>query len=326
MLSGLSLTSFSPYVGRYVGYAVKQGNLGLDLEYKVTDRKLQATNQIALQKFLFGERVESEEATSLPVPVALAVMRDASGDIEIGLPISGNLDDPSFSVLSLLGRATVNLISKVALSPFGAVAGLIDTSADDLRRVPFAPGSAELEETEVNQLSAVAALFEEQPSLLLEIRGQADPEVDGMALQVQRVEEAVRLAAFESFSGFRQRRLGGPENVELDPEERLKGLEALYEERTGGSAATLVPDSTPDMSETDRVQTLSQAIVTALAEQVEVDPAALVDLAQVRAKAIQTALLATDLVEAERLLLMDVSLGAFGSEGRVPAELSLGVK
>ena len=292
-VKGVSLPAFTPYSGRFVGLAIDRGKLGLDLAYKVNARRLEASNLVHLDQFEFGRRVESEDATSLPVGLAVAVMRDTSGNIEIPLPIEGDLDDPSFSVLRLLRKALVNVVTKVAKSPFAAVAGLVGASGDDLAQVAFASGSPRLSELEGSQLASLVPILVERPALRLEIRGRADPVADEPGLRREKVEAAVRLDAYEQMSSRDRKRLRDPSNVELDADDRLEGLDRLARARLGQRARDLVPaDALPPRGE-ERDRVVAEAALVALAAQVDLEEADWRRLARARAAAIQGALLAT---------------------------------
>jgi hypothetical protein len=322
-VTGVSLPAFTPYAGRYVGYGIERGKLRLDLEYKLNARHLEAKNLIELKQFDFGRRVESDVATSLPVPLALTLLRDASGDIMIQLPVEGNLDDPSFNLLQLLRNTFVNLITRVATSPFSAVSGLLGVSRDDLANVDFASGSDRLSDAERAQLEEIAALLAERPSLRLDVRGRADPEVDRPGLRRARVLEEVRLSAFEALSSRRRRELGDPTALELDADEQLEWLERLHRERVGGRVRDLVPDDALPPRGPERVAALTEAALASLAETVSLEPADWRALARRRAAAVRALLLEAGEIPEDRVFLVDVEVGPSGAEGRVPTELAL---
>lgn len=169
---GIALTRLSAYSARYAGYTIDKGTLTMTVRYHVEQGKLDAENQLFLDQFNFGEKVESAEATSLPVRLAVALLKNRRGEIDVRLPITGTLDDPQFSVGGLLWRAFVNLLTRVATAPFALLGG---GDAGSLDRVDFAPGSAELDDTARKGLDKLAGQLEERPELKLDITGFADP-------------------------------------------------------------------------------------------------------------------------------------------------------
>lgn len=324
-VDGVSLPAFSPYSGRYVGRAIDRGKLGLDLEYELSARHLEASNRVLLDQFEFGRRVESEDATSLPVGLAVAVMRDTSGNVEIRLPIEGDLDDPSFSVLGLLGQALVNVVTRVATSPFAVVAGVVGAAGDDLAQVAFAPGASRLSEVERRELASLVPILVERPALHLEIRGRADPVVDEPGLRREKVEAAVRLAAYERMSRRAREEVGDPSAVVLDADDRLDGLDRLARARLGQRARDLVPaESLPPRGE-ERDRAVAEAALEALAAAVALADSDWRSLARDRAAAIQRQLLSTDELSPDRLFLVEVEIGPAAENDRVTALLELTV-
>lgn len=194
-LSGLSMPRLAAYSGRYVGYGIDRGKLHMELEYRLEGRQLSAENRFRLDRFEFGERHEDVSPTSVPIPFALTLMKDGEGAIEIDLPIEGNLDDPSFSVLSLLGKAFVSLITKVATAPFAMIMNVAGFSVDDLSTVVFEAGSDRLSEAERLQIEGIARVLVEKSSLRIEIRGRADPVIDRLGADSARASESGRKLA-----------------------------------------------------------------------------------------------------------------------------------
>jgi len=175
---GIALTRLSAYAERYAGYRIDKGTLTMTVHYKIDQGKLEAENQLFLDQFTFGDKVDSPDATSLPVRLAVALLKNSKGEIDIRLPIGGTLDDPQFSVGSLVWRALVNLLTRVATAPFALLSGGGDSDSSSLNQVSFAAGSADLSEAAQKSLDKLAQSLKERPGLKLEITGHADPGVD----------------------------------------------------------------------------------------------------------------------------------------------------
>ena len=137
----VDLPPLTPYSAKYAGYGIEKGKLTFDVRYRVENRKLAAENRLVLDQLTFGPRVESPTATKLPVLLAVALLKDSRGVIDIRLPISGSLDDPKFSVGGLIVRVIVNLIAQGgdrAVRAAGAAFG----GGEELSTLAFAAGSA----------------------------------------------------------------------------------------------------------------------------------------------------------------------------------------
>ena len=177
-VSNINLSTASPYSAKFAGYQIDKGKLDLNLAYKIDDKKLQANNHIFIDQFEFGDSVDSPDATSLPLPLAIGIMKNLDGEIDIDLPISGDLDDPSFSIGSVVFSAFTNLITKIVTSPFAILGSLVE-GGDDISSVEFLAGQASLSTDQQAKVMKLAKALKERPKLNLEIRGIADASVDG---------------------------------------------------------------------------------------------------------------------------------------------------
>ncbi len=185
MMQDVSLPALSPYFGRYLGYGVDSGKLNLNLDYEIAGSRIDATNMVVMDRLELGSAIASDQAVNAPVKLGLALLRDSKGVIEVDLPISGDLSDPDFRVGQVVMRAFVNLLAKAAASPFsmlGSIAELAGLSGEELGKVSFIPGSIQLAEGEAEKLAALADALLERPDLLLNIRGNVEPQADGLAL------------------------------------------------------------------------------------------------------------------------------------------------
>ena len=97
-LKEMDLLPGDPYSGKYLGYRLKKGKLSAQLTYQVTDRKLKSENRLTLDQLTLGQKVESADATKLPVRLAIALLKDRDGKIALEIPVNGSLDDPQFNL------------------------------------------------------------------------------------------------------------------------------------------------------------------------------------------------------------------------------------
>ena len=182
-IQGADLTDFSPYTGKYLGYTVQKGKLNVDVRLRIDHRQLKAENAVQLDQFYLGEKVQSPEATGLPVKLGLAILRDRKGVIAFDLPIQGSLDDPDVKYGQLVWKAVFGLLGKIATSPFALIGNLFGSDAGDLSSVAFAPGSSSLDPAATAKLQSLAKALVERPTLNLEAEGAVDADQDGAALR-----------------------------------------------------------------------------------------------------------------------------------------------
>jgi uncharacterized protein involved in outer membrane biogenesis len=189
--SELELAPLSPYAGKYAGYAIERGKLTMAVSYRIDgDGQLAAKNQVVLNQLTFGDRIESPEATKLPVLLAVALLKDRDGVIDLDLPIGGSLNDPEFSIGGVVLKLIANLLTKAVTSPFALLAG---GGSEDLSLVEFEPGTARLSAAAAPVLDQISRSLAERPSLQLTVSGAADPQTERDAMQKAQLQE--RLSA-----------------------------------------------------------------------------------------------------------------------------------
>lgn len=227
-ITGVDLVAFSPYAGKYAGYNIEKGKLSLNLAYKLENKQLTADNKLFIDQFTFGDKVESPDATKLPVNLAISLLKNNRGEIDLNLPISGSLDDPQFSVGGLVVKVIVNLFVKAVTSPF-VLLGSMFGGGEELSNVEFAPGRAALNETADKKLEALSRALTERAALKLEITGRADPEADREGIKRVAIERAMQ--AEKAKDTLKKSGEGvSLENIEITPAEYPLYLTRAYKE------------------------------------------------------------------------------------------------
>ena len=314
----LDLPTVSPYSGKYAGYPIQKGKLSLDLMYKISEKTLVGENQVLIDQITMGEKVESPDATSLPIPLALALLKDRKGHIDIDLPVRGNLDDPDFSYGGVIWNALVNLLTKVVTSPFAVVGGLLGVSGEDLQYIAFPAGNVQLPSGEQQKLSALGKALDDRPALRLEITGAADPQVDRQALAAGQLRKQLQKRKFVQGSSAATKEVS-VEQIELNPEEEVRLLSELYAEKFGVQPNTSSSSSegkTPGLPTPEQMQ-------AKLLETIQVEDEQLRSLAQQRAQVIREYLIQEVQVPGDRVFLVEPNLSPVTGEGTVRSPLSL---
>jgi len=292
----VDLTTATPYSGKYAGYPIRKGKLFLDLAYKVSQKQLEAENKVAVDQLTFGEKTDSPDATSLPVPLAVALLKDRQGRIDIDLPIRGDLNDPDFKYGKAVWATLGNLLTKMVASPFSLMGKLIPGGGDgeELQHLTFEPGSAAIAPSELKKIDALMKGLEERPGLRLEITGTADPTRDRQAMALQKLHELLR-------SRWRQENGSTAEaDLPVSAEGRLitQLFDQLPRQQSTESKSSDAAFKPPTMEEM-RHQ---------LAESIRVDDDALRALARTRAEQVQTLMVGDGKLSEERVFLTDVDL------------------
>jgi len=332
----VDLTPASPYAGKFAGYGISRGKLNLDLSYDIVGRKLSSKNVITLDQFTFGEKVNSPDATHLPVRLAIAILKDREGKIVLDVPIQGSVDDPQFRISKVVTRALVNILEKVATSPFSLLGAVFGGGGEELGYQDFAPGSSDLTDASRQKLDSLVKGLYARPGLSLEIAGSVDPVADRSGLQQAIVEKQIRELQWRSLRDS-ERRTTTSDQLVLTPEQHSKWVKKLYGDaisngritpafiaantnlsavaaqikptRTSDKGASLLMQrSTPanatfDATTTSAVTSSEDPMEIVLQATYPVAESDLATLAANRAQAVQAYILQTGKVEAGRLFL-----------------------
>ena len=297
---GVELTSVTPYSGRFAGYRIEKGKLSVDVRYLVEDRKLDAEQRFIVDQLTLGERVDSPDAVKLPLRLAVALLKDRNGVIDLGLPITGSLDDPKFRLGPIIWKAFVGLLANVATSPFKLLGGMFG-GGEEVNLIDFAPGDATLDGAATEKLAALTKALRERPQLAMEVPATYAPDADYAVLSSKIVE--TRLAATA---------LARKESAEvlLDPARRFELLSAMYAAEKSGAAlpadALALSGVRARERDVSALASANAALEAALRPGIDSMDSALQALAQQRARSIQDALLVSGEVEPGRVFMLAV--------------------
>ncbi|ULA58808.1 MAG: hypothetical protein LZF60_80202 [Nitrospira sp.] len=299
VFQGVDLSPVSPYAGKYVGYPITKGKLSLDLMYQISKKQLVGENKLLVDQLTFGDKTDSPDATTLPVRLAVGLLKDRRGRIDIDMPVRGDLNEPDFRYGRVVLNALVNLLTKVATSPFSALGGLVGGGGEDLEFVEFQAGSESLDGAEQRKLESIAKALQERPALRVDVTGAADPARDRQALALQKI-------AAEVQRRFTQ---GGTKNLQAapSPSREFELLSDLYAEKLGKQP--MKREDLPGGKSVERVLTadeLRQQLFPAMT----VEDSELRALAQARAKVIREYLIEQGHLPDERVFLVEVELAA----------------
>lgn len=346
----VEMANLTPYSATFAGRRIASGKLSLDLQYKLDRRQLAGENRIVMDKLTLGERVESPDASNLPLELAIAILEDADGRIDLGLPVSGSLDDPKFSYGALIGKAILGLLTKLVTAPFRALGALFGGGEQAPEAISFDVGRSELLPPEREKLQRLAGGLAKRPGLALTVQPRFDAQADAQALRelalrralaqaagralaegedpgpVSTAEPATRAALEKLFA----QRFGAAElqslqqrHAQANPAPPPAGAGAQVLSRLGSLLKTAPPPLSPEEAERLRGADLPALLLQRLLAAQAVDDAALRRLAEARAAAIRAELAARG-VAAERLQLGTAEAQAGSGDGRV-VSLPLGL-
>ncbi|WP_429102295.1 DUF748 domain-containing protein [Aeromonas veronii] len=298
----LELTTFTPYSGTYAGYAIDKGQLSMKLHYKLEGNRLEGDNDITIKKLQLGEKIKSDQAKDLPLGLAIALLSDANGVIQMNLKVKGDLDQPDFSIGNIFWDVLGNTLSKAITSPFSLLASLAD-GTEDLDELPFLPGDPDLTPTQQEKLVKLAQALKDRPKLSMNIRGKVNFNEERPILQRQKLERVLA-------------KLTGNQ-ADLDLLEQDSALqEALaraYEERFGEDLEELADRLHLD----EESSALRAQAVILLRDQQLITAKSLRNLAMRRAQNTKEFLVDSQGIAPERLFVLDSQVKEEDKEAKV---------
>ncbi|GAC1452529.1 MAG: DUF748 domain-containing protein [Steroidobacteraceae bacterium] len=302
----LDLTVVNPYSGHFAGYKIDKGKLAVEVSYKIDQRKLNAAQHVVIDQLELGDRVDSPDAVHLPLKIAVALLKDRNGVIDLDLPMTGSLDDPKFSVWPLVWKVLVNVIVKAATAPF-ALLGHLFGGGEHMNVVEFAPGSAELDQPARNQLAALAKGMTERPQLKLDVPIVSSATIDRPLMAARELRRQLLARVQNTREGRKHPDTAG-EAALADPQQHFKLLVEQFRESLGKD--TPLPPTVLAVEQAKRGEAppYDPAIAdlrAALVAHIQVPDSELDALGKQRAQAIQDALLADGKVDPERVFVVN---------------------
>jgi len=312
----VELTTLTPYSGKFAGFRIRKGRLNLDLHYLITNGQLKAENKVVVEQLQLGEKVDSPDAVDLPIRLAVALLKDTEGKISIELPVSGDLNNPQFSVMPIIWQTLRNLVLRAAQAPFKFIGGLISGGgAEDLGNVAFDPGSSDLSVDAQSALDKLASALKERPELRLEIEGTSAQSSDGPLIAKQRLEREYQATWYKILQRRGDKVPANASMLVVEDSDKPAMLEGIYRARLKQQP----PAEWQQLSRDERTAKLYDAVIKSWAE----STALLRQLGQARAGSIKDYLVDKGQLEDDRVYFIDTNLGQAESDGRVITPLHL---
>jgi len=312
----VELTTLTPYSGKFAGFRIRKGRLNLDLHYLITNGQLKAENKVVVEQLQLGEKVDSPDAVDLPIRLAVALLKDTEGKISIELPVTGDLNNPQFSVMPIVWQTLRNLVLRAAQAPFKFIGGLITGGgSEDLGNVSFAAGSSELSGDAQSALDKLASVLKERPELRLEIEGTSAQGSDGPLIAQQRLEREYQATWYKILQRRGDKVPANASMLVVDDDDKPAMLEGIYRTRLKQQP----PAEWQQLSRDERTTKLREAVIKSWAE----SAALLRTLGQERASSIKDYLVEKGKLEDDRVYFIDTTLGQAEKDGRVITPMHL---
>ncbi len=291
--NGIGMTRFSPYTAKFLGYVIDKGKLSSEVHLKIEDEKITAENRLFLDQFDFGHSIESKDAVHLPVKLAIALLKDRHGQINVDIPVSGRLDDPKFSLGGAILKAIINIFVKAATSPFSLLSAIAG-GGEDMQHVVFEPGSNTLTEEAKKKLSGLAKALKDRPSLKVELTGFYDPVVDAKGLKELRFMRLLKSQKMKDLEDEEREKIQSVDDIGIGKDEFNKYLKEAYKD---------APFDKPRMIIGLLKKQPPEVMEKMLRDHIKITQGDLENLALERAQAVQNYLIGQGGIEASRIFL-----------------------
>ncbi|MGM0450963.1 MAG: DUF748 domain-containing protein [Pseudomonadota bacterium] len=320
----LQIPEYSPYTVRFAGRKIAGGTMDLDLDYRVTEKQLDGSNSLVLRDLKLGEKMAASDAMDLPLDLAIALLKDSDGVIDLDLPITGDVGSPEFDIGQVVRQALSKTITSVVQSPFRFLANLVGADSEELGRVEFPAGRSDLLPPQRERVAKLREALNQRPELVLELAGPFNQTFDGPALQRGKATEALRQRLTEadregedpSLTAEANREIVETMFTESYPDADLDALQARFTEQQNESS---------DETRFDALAYRNHLAEKVIATQ-SVTDADLRALANARASAVQDALVdasAENPIDADRVRVVDPNGIDPESDERIAMEMKV---
>ncbi|WP_370857772.1 DUF748 domain-containing protein [Parasutterella sp.] len=279
-VTSLSLPAFSPFSAKFTGHPIEKGLLTYKGTFDINQDKLTSENALVINKLEFGSQVPDAK-DALPVGLAVSLLQDRQGQIDLNIPVSGSLDDPEFSVGGIIVKVIVNLISKAVTAPFALIGSMFGGEDMDLNNLQFATGSARLDEKTIKALNIVAKAMQDRPGIKIQIIGMASEKEDGEGLKEQLLMRDMRYAIYRDTTSATNAKVLTAAQID-------KAIKQLYSESTAPNKP-----KNADIEQMKAFLMKNQRVATADLKQ----------LADRRATAVRNYLIQKEKIAADRLFI-----------------------
>ncbi len=315
----VELTTLTPYSGKFAGYRIRKGRLNIDLHYQIKQGQLTAENKVLLEQLELGEQVDSPDAVDLPIRLAIALLKDTEGKIDIQLPISGDLNNPQFSVMPIVWQTLRNLVLRAAQAPFKFIGGLVSGGDEvNMDRVPFSAGSSELDPQARGTLDTLASALKERPVLRLEVQGVSAQASDGPLLAEQRLQREYQSTYYKILQRRGDQVPADASSLDVPEDEKMVMLEGIYRARLKQQP----PADWRELDDELRADKLRAGVLDSWGR----SDLLLRQLSQARAASIKQYLVDNGGLPDQRIYLLDVAIGQSDADGRIASALQLGTE
>lgn len=308
MFKSVELTTVNPYSGTYAGRYIDKGQLSLALNYQLENNKLKGANHVVINQLQLGKASDSKQATSLPLDLAIALLQDRNGVIDLGIEVSGDVNDPEFGLGAVIWHAVSNIITKAVTAPFSMIANVVGSN-EELDSIAFDYGNTDLTKDEQEKLHTLGRALASRPKLTLSIVGSVNAAEDSKAIALHKFNQQLAKQANIAIDGLPADLTASTMPVSGALSE---ALQALYQQAYNQSAKVIretiedeAKQQNAEITQDELIQRWHIALYNFVLNQQNVTDAELGMLAQRRAQTVKAYLVDDVSIDPARVFLRD---------------------
>jgi len=213
-LRDFAIPRTNPYTNRLLAWIAKDGRLTTKLRFKIDGDKLEARSDLVvgrLEMVQAGDNDEAKRRIGLPLGLIVSLIKDVNGEIRLGIPVSGNLSSPEFSLGEAIWAAVRNVIVNVLTAPFQLI-GRLFTKDDKIEGfaidpVRFEPGTAVFSQGMEEQVKRLGDFLRNSPFIRVGLKpvvseaDMASLKTQEITARLQRLQRDQKLADLKAAAG-----------------------------------------------------------------------------------------------------------------------------
>ncbi len=185
-IKGVFLTRFSPYSRFYTAHPFLEGAVTFTSTNSIKDYYLQSDNHLLIEQIEVGDKLKTSSGNSLPMKFAVALIRNVNGNVDLDIPIEGQLEDPKYKLGKIIWQVIKNIVVKAASTPFRLLADAFNVDENDLKTIYFNSGQTNLEKRQIKSLNSISRVLSKKPEITVDLLHLYNREYELDALAIRK--------------------------------------------------------------------------------------------------------------------------------------------
>jgi hypothetical protein len=203
-LTDFPLTRVNPYSNKLIGWVARRGAFGATVHYRVTDNRIEATNDLLIGQPEYAASRSGDEVrdrVGVPFGLLVSLLKNVRGEIRLSVPVSGDLASRQFDLSDAFWAAVRETAVSVIALPVSWVGKIFyteDARIETVRIWPvyFEAGTTRFARGFEEHAERLAGFLRDAPGLTLAMKPVHTVE-DLVALKREAARQRIDAAARE---------------------------------------------------------------------------------------------------------------------------------